>query len=216
MAMNTYALLNTALIEWLNRSGFTTLTDRTEDLIAMGQRRIHRTCDLNVMETVLATFSQSTETKATPTGYLRTKSMSIQDGNTNHAINGTAYKNVLSAGRSGRPAYYAVIGSNFHYGPIPDQSYSIDLVYYAALDILSTSNTTNWIATNVPELLLFAALYEAAIWLKDDVRKQEFGARFEEIKKELLDSEDRQDKEGGSLQVREQVDRFNDGTSLSY
>ena len=207
MAMNTYTTLNAALVEWLNRSGLASLTDRTEDFIAMGQRRIHRTCDLNAMETVLATFTQSTETVAIPAGYLRTKSISIQIGNCNLTLDGAPYKKVVQAGRSGRPAFYATVGTNLHFGPIPDQGYEMDIVYYKALDILSTSVSTNWISENAPELLLFAALWEAAIWMKDDLRKQEFEAAFKEHKKDLLDSETRQDHEGGSLECRELVNR---------
>ncbi len=205
MAMNTYTLLKAEVIDWLNRSGFSTLEGKVEDFIAMGQRRIHRTCDLNAMETVLAQFTQSTSTKATPVGYLRTKAMTRQVGNANVEIQGSPYKKVAQAGRSGLPMYYAVVGDNFHFGPAPSGDVEIDLVYYKALDILSPTVSTNWLSENVPELLLFSALLEAALWLKDDSRAQVWQGSYEQIKKELLESEDRQDKEAGSLQVRASI-----------
>jgi hypothetical protein len=211
MAMNTYTLLKAEVIDWLNRNGFTTLEDKVETFIAMGQRRIHRTCDLNTMETVLPTFTQSTATVATPVGYLRTKAMSIQSGTSNSEVNGAPYKKVVQAGRSGQPRYYAVVGENIHFGPVPDQDYTVDLVYYKALDVLSPTVSTNWLSENVPELVLFAALLEAALWLKDDNRAQIWTKSYEQIKSELLESEDRQDKEAGSLQVREAKNLYQGG-----
>jgi len=203
MAMNTYTLLKAEVIDWLNRNGFTALEDKVETFIAMGQRRIHRTCDLNAMETVLPAFTQTTVSVAVPAGYLRTKAMTLQLGTTNAEINGAPYKKVKQSGNSGTPLYYAVLGDNMYFGPVPDQEYTIDLAYYKALDILSPTVSTNWISENIPELLLFSALVEAALWLKDDNRSQIWSASYEKIKAELLDSEDRQDKEAGSLQVRE-------------
>jgi hypothetical protein len=208
MAMNTYTLLKAEVIDWLNRNGFTTLEDKVEDFIAMGQRRIHRTCDLNAMETVLPSFTQSTASVAVPAGYLRTKVMTLKAGTSNCEVGGAPYKKVKQAGTSGQPLYYAVLGDSLYFGPEPDQAYTIDLAYYKALDILSPTVSTNWISENVPELLLFAALLEAALWLKDDNRAQIWTSSYEQIKKELLDSEERQDKEAGSLQVRENQTRY--------
>ena len=200
--LGTYTLLKASVIDWMNRSGFTALEDNVEDFIAMAQRRIHRTCDLNCMETVLATFSLSGATYATPTGFLRAKTITIQDGTSYFEINGAAYKKVVQAGTSDRPRYYSVIGDNFHFGPTPDQAYTVEVVYYKELDILSSTTATNWLSTNVPELLLFGALIYAAKWAKDDVRVKEFTAEYERIRIELMESETRQDREGGSLQVR--------------
>lgn len=214
MAMDTYTLLKAEVIDWLNRTGFSSLENKVENFIAMGQRRIHRTCDLNAMETVFPVFAQSTETKAVPSDFLRVKTLTFRRANSNVEIAGTAYKKVVQAGRSGTPRYYSVVGTNFHFGPIPDSEVQVDLVYYAALDVLSPTVSTNWISENAPELLLFASLLEAALWLKDDKRAQIWTTSYEQIKKELLESEARQDLEGGSLQVREMTPSLTGGNQI--
>ena len=122
----------------------------------------------------------------------------------------------MQAGSQGPPLYYAVIGDNFHFGPSGSDDYAIDLVYYAALDILSPTVATNWISENVPELLLFAALMEAAKWLKDDARLAVWQGSYEEIKKELLESESRMDLEGGALAVREVSFKHQGSNRLTY
>jgi hypothetical protein len=200
--MNTYTLLAATVARWLNREGFTTLTDEVEDFIAMGQRRIHRECDLNAMKVVDAAFVIDAQAMAVPAGYLRTKTLTIQSGTNNFEVTGGSHKQVMKYGTSARPQHYSTIDTDFYFGPPPDQSYTAQLVYFKGLDIVSTTTATNWITTNIPELLLFATLLEAAMFLKDDARAAMWEARFKDTKNQLETSEARQDKESGSLQVR--------------
>jgi len=203
VAMNTYTLLAATVVRWLNRTGMTALTDEVEDFIAMGQRRIHRECDLNAMETVDSAFTIDSQTESVPTGFLRTKTITIQQSTSNYEVPGSTHKQVMLYGSTGRPQYHSVIGTNFYFGPTPDQSYTAQLVYFKELDIVSTTTASNWITANVPELLLFATMLEASLFLKDDKRAEVWEGRYTGIKNQLAESEERADKEGGSLQVRE-------------
>ena len=202
MAMSTYTELSESAVRWLNRAGFTELIAEVEDFVAMGQRRIHRECDLNAMETVDAAFVIDAQAVAVPTGYLRTKTLTIQQGNSNHEVPGATHKQVMDDGYPGLPKFHSVLGSSFYFGPPPSESYTAQLVYYKSLDILSTTTATNWISTNIPELLLFATMLEASLFMKDDVRAKVWEARYVDTRDTLISSEERQDKEGGSLQVR--------------
>ena len=201
MSMSNYTEISTAVATWLNREGFSSLTDQVEDLIAMGQRRIHRLCDLNAMEEVV-TLTIDEASESVPADFLRTKSMTIIQSNATFEVNGAPHTLVMDYSSTDRPTKYSVIGSSFYFGPPPDQEYSAQLVYYKSLDILSTTNTTNWFSANAPEFLLYAALVEACLFLKDDARAQVWETRFNQVKDELLQSEDRQDKEYGGMRVR--------------
>ena len=202
MAMNTYTLLADTVVRWLNREGFASLTSEVEDFVAMGQRRIHRECDLNAMETVDPAFVISAQAMTVPSGFLRTKTITIQQSNDHHEVKGDSHKKVMSDGYPARPTRYSVIGESFYFGPPPDQNYTAQIVYFKGLDILSTSVASNWLSVNAPELLLFATLLEASLFMKDDVRAKVWEARYSDIKQTLASAEDRQDKEGGSLQVQ--------------
>lgn len=63
------------------------------------------------------------------------------------------------------PVFYADYNSNnFYLAPTPDVAYEFELVYYARLEPLSKDNQTNWMTLNAPQALLYASLWEAAIW----------------------------------------------------
>jgi hypothetical protein len=63
------------------------------------------------------------------------------------------------------PVFYADYNANnFYIAPTPDFTYEFELVYYARLEPLSTDNQTNWMTLNAPQALLYASLWEAAIW----------------------------------------------------
>jgi len=200
--MENYAGLKAALVHWLNREGFASLTDQAELLVAMAQRRIHEECDLNAMETVDSAFSIDGQAVATPAGFLRTKSIFILQGGVTYEVEGAPVATVMRYHRTGRPNSFCVIGDSFYFNPVPDATYTAQLIYYKALDILSESNTTNWISTNRPELLLFSALLEASYMLKDDARAAVWEKRYEQVKLSLRRSEDRMDKPSGGARVR--------------
>lgn len=204
MGMSTYTDFAASVATWLNREGFTSLTDQVEDLTAMGQRRIHRLCNLRAMEEVDTAFDISSQSESHPSDYLRTKSITIVQGASHHPVLGRSLHTVLNQGQSGRPAYYANVGTNFYFGPTPDQSYTALLIYYKGLDIVSTTVSTNWILTNAPELLLFATLMEACLFLKDDNRAKVWEARFNQVKEDIERDEAEQDREGGALAVNAQ------------
>lgn len=199
--MNTYSALSAALLAWLNREGFTELENQAENLIAMGQRRIHRDCDLNAMEEA-ADLTIDAQTVNTPTGFLRTKSLFIEQNGGTFEIQGADHHAVMKYSTNSRPTRYSVIGDEFYFSPPPDGTYTGKLVYFKALPILSSVNTTNWISENVPELLLFAAMVEACHFLKDDARAQVWEEKFQRVKQSLMMSEERMDKPYGEIRVR--------------
>lgn len=57
---------------------------------------------------------------------------------------------------------------NFFIVGTPASALPFELVYYARLDPLSEDSQVNWLTANAPQILLFACLYEATIWLKNN------------------------------------------------
>jgi hypothetical protein len=85
---------------------------------------------------------------------------------------------------TGRPKYYSLFDDTaFELSPVPDSSYSIELHYLhkpASLTAGADSGTT-LLSTDHPDPLLYGALAEAAVFLKEtpDVIAN-FNARFME------------------------------------
>lgn len=70
--------------------------------------------------------------------------------------------------KSGPPRYYAEY--NFDHlliAPKPDQAYDFEMVYYARLQPLDPATQTNWMTRNVPQLLFYAVMIEANVFLKN-------------------------------------------------
>jgi hypothetical protein len=203
--MSTYAEIQTDVVAWLNREGFTELIANVPTFIQMALRRVYRAANLNAMETPV---SFSTDVDTVPADLLRMKTMTIIQGGGTREVNGGAYKRVAALqGASGCPQSYNIIGTTFRWGPTPDQVYSGEIVYYAPLDALVNDEDTNWLTDNAPELILFGALLEAALYLKDDQRGAVWQSRFDQTLGDLEESERNMDKEPGSLRVLEQQNR---------
>jgi hypothetical protein len=81
-------------------------------------------------------------------------------------------------GSSGTPLYYHGDISKLYLGPVPDNSYSLDVTYVTRPLPLSVSNTTNWFSENVADLLLFAALVESEHFLIAPERVGEFEQKY--------------------------------------
>jgi hypothetical protein len=201
--MDTYANLKTEVVDWLNREGFTELEAKVDTFLGMAQRKIFRTCDFHCLE-ASTSGTGTVETIGLPDDFQRTKVLYVGVGGGLKEVTGGSYHNVITtqAGSRDLPRKYVRQGSVLVLGPIPDQEYTYYLMYYKSLPLLSDSNTTNWFTANAPELILFAALVEASVYLKDDNRAQVWQARYDQVKGEIQASEERSDKEYGGMSVQ--------------
>ena len=197
--MDTYANLKTEVVDWLNREGFATLVAKVDTFLGMAQRRIFRECDFRCLEDIAA---GTTASLALPADFMRTKALYISNGGSSFEVTGGSFHNLLPLVGTGTPSKYAIVGTNMVMSPSPDQEYTYSLVYYKSLPLLSDANTTNWFTTNNPEILLFASLLEASIYLKDDARSQVWESRYKAVKVEQENSDARQDKEYGGMAVK--------------
>lgn len=69
------------------------------------------------------------------------------------------------------PRYYADYDFNkFFVVPSPDSAYEFELVYFEKPLPLNAENETNWVTDHAPQLLLYATLLEAQLFLKSDQR----------------------------------------------
>lgn len=169
MSIANYSDLKTALENWHKRPD---LDDYTADFIRLGEHRIYRDVRLRCMETALST-AISSGVIAVPSGYASLKYAYVNGSPMTKLERKDAewiYHNYPTRSADGKPLFIAREGDNFIFGPYPDSTYTIKGIYYKKLDALSDSNTTNWFTTNAPDLLLFAALCEAGVYMEDDPR----------------------------------------------
>ena len=69
------------------------------------------------------------------------------------------------------PLFYADVDwDHWYLAPTPSQAYSFEVLYYERIAPLSSTNQTNWITQNAPNLMLFGTLLQAMPFLKNDQR----------------------------------------------
>jgi len=110
-----------------------------------------------------------------PARWRKTVSMSVTSGGEKTPVFLRKYEyltNYNAESPSGLPLYYGDYDyDNWYVSPIPDQGYTFEVLVYQRLQPLSSANQTNWITNNAPNAILFGALLQAVIYLKDDARQ---------------------------------------------
>ena len=78
---------------------------------------------------------------------------------------------IASGAVAGPPLYYGDYDfDHFIVGPVADQLYNMEVLYYARLSPLSSAVQTNWITDNAPQAMIYGTLLQFAPFLKNDQR----------------------------------------------
>tara|TARA_Y100001938_G_C8037220_1_gene404026 strand:+ start:468 stop:1154 length:687 start_codon:yes stop_codon:yes gene_type:complete len=79
----------------------------------------------------------------------------------------------------GEPRYWANWDANtLIVAPTPDQNYTVELWYNETPERISSTNTTTYLSTNAPEVLLYGTISEAYSYLKNIQDMQLYEAKF--------------------------------------
>jgi len=190
MALSTYSELQTTIANYLSRDDLTTAIP---DFIQLAEIRLRR--DLRLRQMLTQTSITATGGGATinlPTDFLQARDVYV-DSDPDFPITFATPSIFIRNGRtneSGVPAFYTILGSTIQLAPIPDSNYTIKILYYAAPDFLSTSNTSNVFLANCPDAVLYGALGEAEPYLMNDPRLQTWGALYDRAVASLTRSDE--------------------------
>jgi hypothetical protein len=174
MAIASYTDLQAAIANWLNRAD---LTAMIPDLVTLAESTLNRV----MRNTRMVTSDTVTTTGASvgvPDDML--EPVFVQITSTGVPLEQISPEQLIMLRRSrlrtaGTPAFYAVIGRNFHFGPAASGSTGLTVDYYQAIPPLA-SNSTNWLLTYNPDLYLYTCLMHAAPFLRDDARVAVFNS----------------------------------------
>ena len=179
MALSTYDQLKTSIANYLNRSDLDAVIP---DFITLTERRLDRDirARANMVRANTTTVS-GTAFYNLPTDMLELRNVVYDSTSNSYAL---AYMSPESLSReygtytNGVPRAYSIIGEDLKIAPTPDGSYTLGINYYEALTPLSSSVATNNILDNFPELYLFGACAEGAVYLNDTEQLQRFSALY--------------------------------------
>ena len=195
--ITSYATLKTTIADWLKRDD---LTDSIPGFIRFGELRIYREMRVRAMETAL-TGTIASGVLAVPSGYVEMKYMRVGTQKVQRKDVEWMYEKYPTRTSGGQPKFVAREVDSFIFGPYPDSAYTVTGLYYKALPALSDSNTTNWLITDAPDLILFASLCEAAPYMMNDERIPVWGNKYVATKDRIQSQEDDEEFSGSPLAV---------------
>lgn len=198
MAISTYAELQTAVANWLDRSD---LTSRIPEFIALAEGRIARKLRIREMETESdVTLVAGTRTAAVPTGFREVRRVYLDSSPVRDLeyISPPDYWARYTSVNTGKPVCFTVEGTNLVFGPIPDAAYTAKVLHYKALDALSSS--AHAVFTANPDVYLYGALLAAEPFLKNDKRVQMWKGLFDEG---LMELEMQNSRHPGPMRIRD-------------
>ena len=207
MAISTYAELQTATANWLDR---TDLTARIPEFIDLAEASLNRTIRNHQMITRNDAYSLDARYVNLPTDTLEVVRIvvDVSPQITLEYLTPEEIAERRGSGGNGRPVYFTVIGGSpnqIELLPSPDSTYTSSIVYYTKIPALTDVATTNWLLTNNPDIYLFATLVEAFPYLMNDERVPMWNARLDKALNELKLQGGRQMHTGSSLRMRSRV-----------
>ena len=201
MAINTYATLQTAVANWLDRSD---LTDRIPEFISLAESTFNRVLRIRAMETTVSdTTPSGSKEDALPTGYLQMREIHL----TTSPVGSLAYitpeimYRIRSGSTSAKPNSYTIVGDNILFGPTPDGAYTYDMTYYKSFDALTDVATTNWVILNAPDLYLYGTLLQAEPFLMNDQRIALWERGMRQVINDLQEQDDKDRHSGSEMRV---------------
>lgn len=200
MSISTYSELKTAVANFLAR---TDLTDQIPNFIQLAEARLSRELETRDQEKrATATLTSGDEFIALPTDMREIREIKL-NANPNVVLE---YKSPTAldttyTGASGKPLAYSIVGGELKVRPIPDDSYTAEIIYIGSLSALSDTNTTNVMLTRHPDAYLSGSLVEAYTYLMDEQRASTYDAKFTRSIEEIRKDEQRSHYGTGALHI---------------
>ena len=209
MSISTYTELKTAVANFLARDD---LTSQIPNFIQLAESRMSRELETRDQEKrATATLTSGDEYIALPTDLREVRSVALTtDPKTVLTYySPTSLDSTYSSGGSGKPLGFSIVGGEMKLRPIPDSSYTAEIIYVGGLSALSDSNLTNVVLTRHPDAYLYGALAEAYAFLLDETRAAQYMQRFSMAIDEIKVDEQRAHYGTGSLQIQSIYQRQN-------
>lgn len=183
----TLTTLKTAIQDFTENSE-TTFVNNLDNMIRNAEERILKLVDLDYFrKNANAPMSSGTEYMSSPSDYLSSFSFSYTNSSGDKVFLLQKDVNFLQefwpdATDTGEPKYYAQFDvDHFLLAPTPNSNYNTELHYFYRPASITGSTQTSWLGENAPDVLLYACLVEAYVFMKGEAdMMQLYERRFAE------------------------------------
>lgn len=172
MSFASYAALQTAIADWMNRGDLTAVIP---DLIIAAEATMNKVLRTRLMMTSsTVTVVTGTDRIALPATLLDilyiANNSTPSETLTKQPAAWIAEQQRLRLSTPGTPLYYNILGSDMLVCPVPSANKTYKLTYYQEIPALSVSNTSNWVLQHHPDLYLYISLMFAESYMSDEQR----------------------------------------------
>ena len=188
MALANYTDLKASVADFLNRSD---LTSVIPDFVTMAEAEFNRTLRVREMSVRTQGPIDSQYVKL-PDDFLGMRNIELMTD----PVTPLEYKNLQNLDihrrndKTGKPLYYSIVQNSIEFAPIPDETYTLEIVYYQKVPTLS-SNTTNWLLDNHPDAYLYGTLQDSAPYLQSDERVGVWAGKYQQVIEQITTSDEK-------------------------
>ena len=201
MAIGTYAELQTAVANWLDRDD---LGARIPEFIALAEARFNRILRLRSMEAKYTANTVADQRNlALPTSYIQMRNFQVNSNplTTLSYVTPEIYDRLWGGSTGGTPKFYTILANEVSFGPIPGSVMEVEMLFYKKFDNLSGSVATNWLITNAPDIYLYGSMLEAEPFIMNDERVQLWATALERGVSDLQEQDNKDRHSGSALRV---------------
>ena len=201
MAIGTYAELQTAVANWLDRDD---LTDRIPEFISLAEARFNRILRLRSMETKqTASTAGGQRNYALPADYIQMRNFQINTSPLTvlSYVTPEIYDRLWGGSQTGTPKFYTILADEISLGPIPGSVMTLEMLFYKRFTNLSTSNVRNWLLTYAPDVYLYASMLEAEPFIMNDTRIPIWSQALQQAITDLQEQDNKDRHSGSALRV---------------
>ena len=178
MATN-YSELKTEIADWTHRSNLTSFLDTFIDYT---EARMNRKLRMSEMETSTS-IAVTTANLTLPTDFLETREVNVSGSPDTTLEFLTPHQfSIKQNDETGKPKYYSIQGDAMKL--MPYGSYTIELLYYKNITALDSTNTSNFILSDYPDMYLNGCLHFAYLYSRDADNAAMHAQEFERLMNE--------------------------------
>lgn len=179
-AITDYDTLVEAIVDQMNDAS---LDGDVPGFVQMAEAMFNRRLDNLDMEGT-ATIDADADLPL-PTDYKGSMSIRIDDKPPLSQLSADDFQTRWSEASAAEPENFSIFGGLIHLGPEPDTTYTVTMTYMRTLTGLSSTNTTNWLLEQHPDLYLYGSLMHAEFRGWNDDRLPTIGNAVEQIIAEI-------------------------------
>ena len=165
MTITTYAGLQTAIGDFLNRSDLTSVIPTFIQLAHADLNRKLRTWQMEAR----ATLTLDAEYVDLPADWLETIRLDYNGQATRRLLVVPPSEISRRPSDTDEPMFFTHIGRQVRLWPVPSSGTG-DLRYYQSIPALADDNTSNWLLALSPDAYLYGSLVHSAPYLQEDAR----------------------------------------------